>query len=395
MESEKVLNKNFLCLCGANFLFFFSFYLILPILPIHISNVVDSDKSIIGFIISTYSLACLCIRPFSGYMMDAFYRKPLYITTFSIFGLLFLGYPWANSIALLILVRMIHGLGMGSTSVGGNTLIIDVPPASKRGEAVGIFGIFSSIAMAIGPMTGIFLYNHIPFKTITFICLGCCALGITFASFVQTKFRPPIVRPPLSLDRFILKKGLFAGGSFMLIAFAYGQLVNYIAMYASEIHLNISSGYFFTIYAIGLMMSRVYSGKMVDKGYLTQVITVGTCVIVVALGLLAFCTYAPKDYLSTLFLLSAWICGIGYGITFPAYNNLFINLAPNNKRGTATSTYLTSWDLGIGIGIFVGGSIAERLSFSYSYAIACMVVLLSIFYFIFVVTPHYHQNKLR
>ena len=69
--------------------------------------------------------------------------------------------------------------------------------------------------------------------------------------------------------------------------------------------------------------------------------------------------------------------------------------APNSQRGTATSTYLTTWDLGLGIGIFSGGMLAEHFSFSAAYLVASLSVLVSLVFFVVVVTPHYQRNKLR
>lgn len=63
----------------------------------------------------------------------------------------------------------------------------------------------------------------------------------------------------------------------------------------------------------------------------------------------------------------ALLLGVGFGTMFPAFNTLFVNLAPNNQRGTATSTYLTSWDVGIGIGLTAGGYIAQITSFDMAY----------------------------
>ena len=87
--------------------------------------------------------------------------------------------------------------------------------------------------------------------------------------------------------------------------------------------------------------------------------------------------------------------GIGFGIMFPAYNTLFVNLAPNSQRGTATSTYLTSWDVGIGIGMLTGGYIAEVSTFDKAYLFGACLTIVSMLYFNIKVTPHYHKNKLR
>ena len=395
---EKLFNKNYLCLCAANFLFFFSFYLLLPVLPFFIKEQFQSGNAVVGTVISCYTLATLVVRPFSGYMMDTFKRKPLYVLALAIFTAVFCGYPFATSITILIVIRVLHGLAFGLTSVGGNTLVIDVVPSEHRGEGIGYFGVANTIAMEVGPMTGLFVYDHFSYNAIFMGCMACSLLAVLFASQIKHRVRPPVKRPPISLDRFILLKGLLAGVSFMLLAFAYGQISNYIALYAKEMNLSISSGLFFTVYAVGLITSRLFAGKMVDRGRVTQTITLGLGIVVLAMFGLGMCQHFNKigsEVTAVAFLIVALTCGLGFGAAFPAFNALFINLGTNAQRGTATSTYLTSWDLGLGIGIFSGGMLSEHFSFSAAYLVADVVVLLSLIFFVLVVTPHYQRNKLR
>ncbi|MCR4847643.1 MAG: MFS transporter [Bacteroidales bacterium] len=395
---EKLFNKNYLCLCAANFLFFFSFYLLLPVLPFFIIEQFQGSNAIIGTVISCYTLATLVVRPFSGYMMDTFKRKPLYLLALSLFTAVFCGYPFATTITMLIIIRVVHGLAFGLTSVGGNTLVIDVVPSEHRGEGIGYFGVANNIAMAVGPMVGLFVYEHLSFNAIFLGCMGCSFLASLFASRIHTKVRPPVKRPPISLDRFILIKGLLAGVSFTLLAFAYGQISNYIALYAKEMELSISSGLFFTVYAVGLIASRLFAGKRIDHGKVTQTIALGLGITVLALLGLGLCHYVNaigSTYTAVAFLLIALCCGLGFGAAFPSFNALFINLGTNAQRGTATSTYLTTWDLGLGIGIFSGGMLAEHFSFATAYLVASGSVLISLVFFILVVTPHYQRNKVR
>ena len=407
---EKLFNRSYIFLCIANFLFFFSFYLLLPVLPFFIQEQFQAGNSVVGAVISCYTLATLVVRPFSGYMMDTFKRKPLYLLALSVFTAVFCGYLFASTITILIIVRIMHGLAFGLTSVGGNTLVIDVVPSAKRGEGIGYFGVANNIAMAVGPMVGLFVYEKYSFNVIFIGCMVCGLLAALCASQIKTRVRPPVKRPPISLDRCILIKGLLAGFSFTLLAFAYGQISNYIALYAKEMQLPISSGLFFSVYAVGLIVSRLYAGRMVDKGKVTQTTALGLGITVVGLLGLALCGKISmwQPQLSTYFFLAvALCCGMGFGTAFPSFNTLFINLASNSQRGTATSTYLTTWDLGLGIGIFCGGgdfgeiesfcggAISEHFSFSMAYLVADIVVLVSFIFFILVVTPHYQQNKLR
>ena len=56
---------------------------------------------------------------------------------------------------------------------------------------------------------------------------------------------------------------------------------------------------------------------------------------------------------------SALLIGLGNGHMWPAFQNMTISVAPNSKRGTANSTILVSWDVGMGLGILLGGVISE------------------------------------
>lgn len=257
----------------------------------------------------------------------------------------------------------------------------------------------NDIAMSIGPMFGLFLHDGgVSFATIFCYALGSCMLGFLSASLVKTPYKPPVKREPISLDRFILLKGMPAGLSLLLLSIPYGMTTNYVAMYAREIGIHTQTGFFFTFMAIGMAISRIFSGKLVDRGKITQVIAAGLNLVIISFFLLASCVYLIQwnDAACTiLFFGIALLMGIGFGIMFPAFNTLFVNLAPNNQRGTATSTYLTSWDVGIGIGMLTGGYIAEICSFDKAYLFGACLTVVSAVYFKLKVTPHYHKNKLR
>jgi predicted MFS family arabinose efflux permease len=99
--------------------------------------------------------------------------------------------------------------------------------------------------------------------------------------------------------------------------------------------------------------------------------------------------------LSAIFIIIALLVGTGFGIIFPAYNTLFVNLAEHNQRGTANSTYLTSWDVGIGFGLVIGGIVSQHTSFAYAYLIGGTLCLISAIYFTLYVGPHFNRHKLR
>ena len=165
-------------------------------------------------------------------------------------------------------------------------------------------------------------------------------------------------------------------------------------MYARQIGITAETGFFFTFMALGMAVSRLFSGRLVDKGMVTQVISAGIYLVFFCyFGLTACGWLVDLNYQVTtvLFFMIALLLGIGFGTMFPAYNTLFVNLAPNSQRGTATSTYLTSWDVRIGIGT-LRGYIAEIATFRMAYFFGAALTVVSLLYFGFKASPHFLKN---
>lgn len=396
---DRLITPGYCFILAANFLLYFGFWLLIPVLPFYLSEIFRAGNSTIGIILSCYTIAALCIRPFSGYFLDTFARKPLYLLAYFIFTSMFGGYIIAGSLTLFIIFRVVHGLSFGMVTVSGNTVVIDIMPSSRRGEGLGYYGLSNNIAMAVGPMSGLFLHDAgVTYPAIFCTSLVSCFVGLLCASLVKTPYKPPVKKESISMDRFILIKGIPAGISLLLLSIPYGMTTNYVAMYAKQIGVNATTGFFFTFMAVGMAISRIFSGKIVDRGKVTQVISAGLYLVILSFFLLSACAYIihwNSTLCTVVFFTIALLLGVGFGVMFPAYNTIFVNLAPNSQRGTATSTYLTSWDVGIGIGMLSGGYIAEISTFDKAYLLGACLTILSAVYFNGKVAPHYEKYKLR
>ena len=170
-----------------------------------------------------------------------------------------------------------------------------------------------------------------------------------------------------------------------------------MAIYASECGITTSSGLFFTVMALGLIVSRLNSGKQVDKGYITQTIRRGFFILfpgILGEALLAAVASVDINCAYVVYFSSAMLFGYGFGTMFPAFNTLFVNLAPNSRRATANATYLTGWDVGIGSGMLLGGAISEY-GFSLSFSFGAVLVVIAMLLFVLYVTPHFARHRLR
>lgn len=411
---ERLFTPSYILILAANFLLFFGFWLLIPILPFYLKETYGCPEAVLGVILSCYTASGLCVRPFSGYLMDKFPRKPIYILCYFICASMFLGYMAAAALSLFIVLRMLHGMAFSGVTVGGNTLCVDIMPSSRRGEGLGYYGLTNNTAMALGPMTGLFLHDHVSYELIFitgmafsiagFICAVCVkartpeSLKTRKSGMMCTDSGTAISRQKLSLDRFILLKGIPVSISLLMLSVPYGATTNFVAIYAKEINLDVPTGFFFTLMACGMGVSRIAAGKQVDRGYITQCIHFGFYPVILAFMLLGCCRFITPINMTAataMFFTVPLLLGIGFGIIFPAMNSLYINLAPNNQRATATSTYLTAWDVGLGIGIALSGMIAHCFTFYMVYLTGAILCGLSLIFFVRKVTPHYNQNKLR
>lgn len=411
---ERLFTRSYMFILAANFLLFFGFWLLIPVLPFYLKETYNCPEAMLGAILCCYTVSGLCVRPFSGFLMDKFPRKPIYILCYFICASIFLGYMTAGVLTWFIILRALHGIAFSSVTVGGNTLCVDITPSSRRGEALGYYGLTNNTAMALGPMTGLFMHDHVSYEGIFITGMLFSIIGLLCAFCVKARTPESIIarkqekqktgkdpvssQKKLSLDRFILLKGIPVSISLLMLSIPYGATTNFVAMYAREINLDVPSGFFFTLMAVGMGASRLVAGKKVDQGYITQCIHIGLYPVILAFFMLSMCRFIAPENMNIAectFFAVPLLLGIGFGIIFPAMNTLYINLAPNNKRATATSTYLTAWDVGIGIGIASSGIIAQHFTFYMVYLIGSILCTVSLIFFVIKVTPHYNRNKLR
>ena len=396
---DRLWTRDYIFVCISAFMMSFSFFILVPTLPLYLKDTFGISQALVGVVLSCYVIAVLSVRPLAGFVADTLPRKSVYLASYALFVSSFLGYFFiTQTLALFILLRIFHGFSFGMLTTAGNTLVIDVMPSSRRGEGLGYYGVTNNLAMAFGPMAGLFVIasGNYTLLFLTSLVTGC--VGLILASLVRaprkilekTEFK-------LSADRFFLKEGLRACFAFFLLAMPYGMTPSEMALYAREVGITHNAGLFFTVMAAGLISSRLHSGKRVDRGFVTETIRLGICIAFIgAVGEALLSSVASWSISAAYvtYFLTAFLFGYGYGTMFPAYNTLFINLAPNSRRATANATYLTGWDVGIGGGMLVGGMISES-GYLYCYVLGAVFVVIALLFFVRYVTPHFHAHRLR
>jgi MFS family permease len=354
---------------AANFSLFFAFYVLTPLLPLYLSEHFGATKDVIGLVLSGYTITALLFRPFSGYVVDSFPRKLVLMVSFSVFAIFFAGYLAASTLLLFMLVRTLHGGPFGMLTVANSTVAIDVLPSSRRTEGIGYYGLSNNLAMAIAPTVGIFVYKYShSFELLFWIALVVACCGWMVDATIDLKSKDIVKnKSKLSLDRFFLMKGWLLGVNMVAFGFSFGVLSNYLAIYGKEVMgITGGTGTYFMLCSIGLILSRLQGGKALRQGRLTH--NAGEGMVISLVGYTLFILMPTLNQLSIVnyqlsiilgYYGSALLIGLGNGHMWPAFQNMTINVAENNQRGTANSTILISWDIGMGLGILLGGVVSE------------------------------------
>ena len=331
-------------------------------------------------------------RPFSGFLVDSFPRKVVLLTSYFLFFAFFAGYLIAGTMTLFAIIRTMHGAPMGSVTVANSTCAIDVLPSSRRAEGIGYYGMSNNLATSIAPTVGLLIYDTIADYDIIFL-VGLCAAGIGCAINATVHFPAKEIVPnkdPISFDRFFLLKGWREGIVTVCVGLSYGVLSNYLAIYGKEmLGMTTGTGAWFAILSGGLILSRLIGARTLRKGRVVENVNHG--ILISLFGYLLFATMKnPVGYYG-----AAIIIGLGNGHIWPGLQTMFINLAPNNKRGTANSSQLTCWDIGMGLGVVLGGIAIHIAGYSSAFWMAFLVNLLGVLYYFAFVRKHFLMNKLR
>lgn len=362
---ERLWNKNYIKVMAANFSLFFAFYVLTPLLPLYLSENFHATKDMIGLVLSGYTITALIFRPFSGYFVDSFPRKTVLMICFTMFAIFFAGYLAASTLLLFTIVRTLHGGPFGALTVANSTVAIDVLPSSRRNEGIGYYGLSNNLAMAIAPSIGIFIYHQThSFQLLFWLAFIVAVGGLIADACVKVDVKPQVQkesrqRSTFRMDRFFLIRGWLLGLNMVSFGFCFGVLSNYLAIYSKEVlGMTGGTGTYFMLCSIGLILSRLQGGKALRKGHMTKSAGEGMVISLIGYTLFVLCPNAIGYYGSALLI------GVGNGHMWPAFQNMMINMAHHNERGTANSTILVSWDVGVGLGILLGGVVSELAGYA-------------------------------
>ncbi|MCD8554660.1 MFS transporter [Seleniivibrio sp.] len=374
MSDFKLYSKNFVLICVSGFLYFGSFYLLLPTIPQFVQDIGGTTGQI-GAVVGFFTLSSVILRPYFGKLADNYGRKKFLLLGSGLFTFLFVFYAHAGGIVPLYILRLFHGVAHGCYLAAAFAYVADIAPVQRRGEVMGVYGVANVFAMALFPAWG----SRIITATHDFnylFTLSAITAALSFLSLVMLDDRRP--------EKHDGKKGIFEAGlkrpvlvasiTFFSASTVYGTVITFLPVYAPKKGMA-DFGIFFTVYAVFTLISRVAAGKLSDIYGRRKVIIPFLFILAVA----TFCL----PFLSNVYMLAfiGALFGLGFGAFMPALSAYVVDKTEPHERAGALAFFTSFMDVGITTGAIVLGIVGGHFGFEVMYGFAGFILCGGLIFF--------------
>ena len=348
-------SMQFWLLCLSSFLFFSSFNMMIPELPDYLTSLGGAEYK--GYIISLFTLSAAISRPFSGKLADTIGRIPVMVIGATVCFVIGFLYPAVGTITAFLLLRFFHGFSTGFKPTGTSAYVADIVPDNRRGEAMGMLGVFGSLGIAAGPVIGgeivrffsttVMFYSSSVFAIMSVVIL----LGMNETVTVKHNFKPSLLIIPI---REVIEPRVIAPSIVMLLyAFSFGIILTIIPDFSTSLGIE-NKGLFFASFTATSILVRVIAGKLSDKYGRLPILKIA------CLGIVATMWFIGTATNVTQFLIGGALVGFAAGMNSPTIFAWTIDLSDPRHRGRAMATMYIAMEIGIGIGALVSAYLFDN-----------------------------------
>lgn len=347
---EPLWTAPFALVTAATTAVFFGLYFLVLAVPGY-AAALGAGPALVGIIVSLPSITAAASRLAVSGAARRRGQKPFLLIGLVLFGSAAAGHALMPDRSGLLAVRALLGVGWGWASTALATLVTELTPASRRGEAIGVWGLAPTVAMAAGPAAGAWLLldgGHV----LVFLVSGALAL-------VAAVLVAPVREPSRAAAADLPRRGGVPRGALLPSAVAYLSSLSYGAVIAF-IPLDMArtpgrAGLWFSVYAATILIARPALGRLSDRvgrhAVLYPSLVAGGAGILLVGGL----RHDPALWASAML----YGAGLGGG-AFPALMALTVDRCPPAQRGAAMAVYFTAYDLSIASGAALMGPLYAR-----------------------------------
>lgn len=364
-----------------NFLIFASMHLLTVPLPLYVERI-GGGPSQVGLVMGTFAVAAILARPFVGRLVDRLGGKPSLLLGSLIFTIGPLLYIVSHSVPSLLVARFLHGFSISATSTAYIVIIAALAPAGRRGEAIGLSAAAMPVALMIAPATGAILLELWGFVRLFILSASVAALSLLTAFFVSEpratdRNDPSDEESEGAFFQVIRLRSVWVpSGAMGVLAVTYSSTLTFLPLFAIQQNI-VNPGFFFTAYGLTLIAAQVLAGRVSDWMGRVRVIVPAMVLLALAFLVLASVQSLP------LLLGAAVLYGLGFGGARVNLNAWMVDTVPASIRGMAMSIAYGSFDLGIGLGSYLLGWVAQIWGYQVMYSSVGVVCLLGVVVFAF------------
>ncbi|MFD1851313.1 MFS transporter [Oceanobacillus bengalensis] len=375
-RKPKLWTKDFIMVSISNFLLFISFYMLMVTLAVYSIENFHASQSEAGLASSIFVLGAVIVRPIAGKVIDTVGKKKLLLIGLSLFLIMMLLYFPINNLGLLFLIRFLHGFSFGISTTATGAIAADIIPMARRGEGMGYFSTSMNLAMAIGPFLGLFISQQFDGSMIFITTTIFAVIAVLSALFlhvpqIEQRNENIQVEKRFRITDYFEKSTLPIALFVMICGFVYSSILTFLTAYAEEINLVNAASFFFVMYAVFLLLSRPFTGKMFDIKGENKVMYPSILMFGIGLVILS------QVNSGLVLLIAGAIIGVGFGTLQSSAQTIAVNEAERHRVGLATSTFFVFFDLGVGVGPFLLGFILPLTGFRGIYLGMAMLVFFS------------------
>ncbi|EMR05961.1 Multidrug resistance protein MdtL [Bhargavaea cecembensis DSE10] len=392
MQKQQLWTKDFIFASLINFFLIIVMYLLMVTIGPFAADRFGADAGTAGLVSGSYIIGALMARFVAGPLVEKVGNKKVLVAGTLLYVISGATYFLAFNLPLLLLIRFIHGIGMGVGSTATGSIVARILPPNRRGEGIGYYSMFSVLGAALGPFLGILLAKNLPFAMLFFFCTILALASFILAIMIKTDEDLAFTHEQKEKERFSIwsvmeKNALPIGIVTLFVAISYGGVLSFIMFYAEEMDLVTASSFFFLVYAVTVLLSRPFTGKLLDlKG--------GNIVVVPALLLFAGGLTLLSESVTGAMLLGAGVLiGLGFGNFQSSAQALSVKVADPHRMGLATSTFFIFLDFGVGFGPYILGSLVPIIGYSGIYKLLAGIVLFALVLYIAVYGVREHRER--
>ena len=373
MAKEKsIYTKDVILVMAASFFFMFSTMFVNPLINGYAKSL-GASSAFAGIIVGIMSIASMFLRPIAGNLTDKLSKYCLSLIGGILIMIGVIGYVIAPASNWLLIFRLINGVGFVLCTVCMSTWLAFLVPRAHVGQAMGFYGLMNALAMAVAPALAINVYQKTGYRLALIASAIAAFMMVIIIQFVGNRANPKKVTAKKKAGsshqfKIIQKNVLPIAMLTTLFAFPYFATQADLVTYAQERHLNVNVGSFFLIYAVVLLVIRIFLKNFFDtvKFGIWFWVSIGATLIYLLL------LSTMKNNL--MMALAAAFMAVGYGVIYSILQSTALLLAPISEQGLASSTFYLGLDIGMAFGPIIMGLISDLLPIKFFYPIQLLLL---------------------